>query len=129
MKLIHRFGYFSVGLFFGIVLLFFFLSGKKTSCDYFPNARVLKELRTNTRTYSDEALLFSTQNGLDTAEISTILNNGDVDFHKSETERDSCRTYFVNGTGEADLKPLELKVQTCDTISTILQIKFFKEVK
>ncbi len=129
MKLIHRFGYFSIGLFFGIVILFFFLSGKKTSCDYFPNARVLKEIRTNTRIYSAEALSFSAENGLDTAEISTILLNGDIDFDKSETDRDACRTYFVNGTGEAEFEPLELKVQICDTISTIQQIEFFKKEK
>ena len=54
MKLIHRIGYYLGGFTIGIVILIFFLSGKKTSCDYGPNARVLKNIRSKHKTYTAE---------------------------------------------------------------------------
>ena len=42
MKFINRLKFFSFGFIIGLILLMFFLSGKKTSCSYFPDARVKK---------------------------------------------------------------------------------------
>ncbi|MGY5846758.1 hypothetical protein ACW6QP_05005 [Salegentibacter sp. HM20] len=120
MKLIHRIGYFSVGLFFGIVLLFFFLGGKKTSCDYSPNARVLKDIRLKDKNYSPEALAYFSQNNLDTAEVSSLLENGRVDFGKSNTKSKPCKTYFI--TNKLDSKTLELQIENCDSLATIQKV-------
>ena len=45
MKLVYRFGFFFGGFSIGLVFLMFFLSGKKTSCAYGPDARVLKNIQ------------------------------------------------------------------------------------
>jgi len=45
MKLVHRIGYYVVGLSLGIVIVSFVFSGKKTTCNYGPNARVLADLK------------------------------------------------------------------------------------
>jgi len=45
VSFIKRLFYYLGGVGLGIIILMFFLSGKKTSCDYGPNARTLKFLK------------------------------------------------------------------------------------
>ena len=52
MKLIQRIGYYLGGFAIGLVVLAFFLSGKKTSCSYGPEARVIKNISTKKLAYS-----------------------------------------------------------------------------
>ena len=44
MTLIQRIGYYLGGFSIGLVILAFFLNGKKTSCSYGPDSRVLKNI-------------------------------------------------------------------------------------
>ena len=53
MKIVHRFGFYMGGFSIGLVFLMFFLSGKKTSCAYGPDARVLKNIQTKRPQYSE----------------------------------------------------------------------------
>ncbi len=122
MKLIHRIGFFSVGLFFGIIILLFFLGGKKASCDYTPNARVLKNIGTKEREFSPEVLQYFESNNLDTARVSGILGNGDVDFSRSNTKAKPCNIYLISG--EIEEKILELQVENCDSLATFQKAKF-----
>ncbi|WP_286761638.1 hypothetical protein [Salegentibacter sp. UBA1130] len=117
MKLIHRIGYFSVGLFFGIVILLFFLSGKKTSCDYSPDARVLKNIRIKERIFTEEAFSYFENNKLDTALVSQSLEYGDVDFSRSNTDTEPCNIYLI--TNKVDSAILELQIENCDSTATI----------
>ncbi len=117
MKLIHRIGYFSVGLFFGIMLLLFFLGGKKTSCDYSPNDRVLKNIKIKERAFSAEAFNYFETNKLDTALVSESLENGNVDFSRSNTEGKPCNVYLI--TNKVEEAILELQIENCDSIATI----------
>ena len=117
MKLIHRIGYFSVGLFFGIMLLMFFLGGKKTSCDYSPEARVLKNIRIKERKFSAEAFNYFETNKLDTALVSKSLEDGDVDFGRSNTDAKPCNIYLVTNVVNSAI--LELQIENCDSTATI----------
>lgn len=120
MNLMQRIGYFSVGLFFGIIILIFFLSGKRTSCDYSPTARVLKNIRIKERIFSNEAIAFFNSNKLDTSLVSDILNSGSVDFGRSQTDHKPCNIYFVSG--ESEMKKLELQIQNCDSTAIIQEV-------
>ena len=120
MKFIHRLGYYLGGFSIGLIILAFFLSGKKTSCSYSPNARVLKNIRIKERVYSESALENLARYELDTTQVSNLLSSGNVDFGRSNTELDSCKTYMI--TGEASEKSLELLVENCDSIATVLEI-------
>ncbi|PZD78201.1 hypothetical protein [Mesonia sp. K7] len=120
MKLIHRIGYYSIGLFFGIIILIFFLGGKKTSCDYGPNARVLKSIKNKEKTYSPETLLFFNNN--DTTNFHLIFENGEVNFNESEVKKDTCSWYVIEGKLQA--KAIALKVENCDSIAKIQQVSF-----
>ncbi|UJH91538.1 hypothetical protein LZ575_02040 [Antarcticibacterium sp. 1MA-6-2] len=124
MNLIQRIGYFSVGLFFGIIILIFFLGGKRTSCDYSPTARVLKNIRIKDRVFSKEAMAFFETHQLDTNAVSGILNNGSVDFGKSKTYIDPCKIYYISG--EVNTKVLELQIENCDSIATVQLVKMLE---
>lgn len=124
MKFIHRLGYYLGGFSIGLIILAFFLSGKRTSCDYSPNARVLKNIRIKERAYSEEALEQLRTYQVDTAEVSTILQKGDVDFSRSNTKVDSCKTYWVSGRSKTH--NLELLFENCDSIATLQKIELTK---
>ena len=121
MKLIHRFAYYLGGFAMGLVILAFFLSGKKTSCNYFPDARVMQDIRIKERAYSDEAWETIQQNNIDTANITYILHHGDIDFGRSDTEIEPCHLYLV--TGRTESQELELLFENCDSIATLQKVK------
>ena len=102
----------------------FFLGGKRTSCDYSPNARTLKNIRIKERVFTQEANQFFESNRLDTSNVNTILHKGKVDFGKSETDREPCKIYYV--TGKLDAGTLELQIENCDSTATVQRAAFLK---
>ena len=125
MKLIHRLGFYFTGFVAGIIILIFFLSGKKTSCDYGPEARTLKNIRIKERAFSEETIMFLQQKELDTSIVSKILSDGDVLFSESNTDLDSCKIYNIeNKVSEMILK---ITVENCSNLATIQNIEEIKE--
>ncbi len=117
MDLLKRFIYYGSGLFIGIIFVFFIWDKKKIQFDYLPNARTLKKIRKDTRLFSAYANENMLKIGIDTADISTILIDGNVNFKKSDPRGEPCKTYFIEGNIED--KNIALVVKKCDTISTI----------
>ena len=97
MKFYQRFAYYLSGFAIGMVFLFFILNGKETSCSYFPNARVLKDLRSKPFHYSDVAKEKLAQKWIDTSDIKKILTYGDVDFDQSNIKDGSGKLYTIDG--------------------------------
>ncbi|MFD2562499.1 DUF4258 domain-containing protein [Aquimarina rubra] len=124
MKLAHRLGFYFFGFIIGLFLLFFFLGGKKASCDYTPTARVLKNIRIKERAFSEEVLVAMQNYSIDTADISNILKSGDVDFGKSNTKLDSCNTYFIEG--QTKEKTIGLMIANCDSIAKVNTLEILK---
>lgn len=120
MKFINRLAYYLFGFSVGLIFLFFFLGKKGASCDYSPNARVKKNIRIKPKVYSEAVLEKIKNSNLDTSYVSTLLNNGKVDFSNSNTNLDICNIYVI--TGEVDEKKLELKVENCPEESVIISL-------
>ncbi len=118
MKFAYRLAYFSGGFVIGIILLFFILSGKKTSCAYGLDARTLKNIRLKNRAFSENTLLVLRENRMDTNAISTLLKEGDVVFSESNTRFDSCKQYVI--TGKVLERKLKIKVENCDSLATVM---------
>lgn len=120
MKLIQRVGYYLGGFSIGLILLAFFLSGKKTSCSYGPNARVLKNINIKPLHYSEASLQYIESEKIDTALISGTLKKGNVNFSLSNTTLDSCKIYVI----EKDFKQneIQLTVENCDSIATLKKV-------
>ncbi|MAP81130.1 MAG: hypothetical protein CL526_08585 [Aequorivita sp.] len=125
MKLAYRLVYFSGGFLIGIALLFFILSGKKTSCAYGPESRTLKNIRLKERAFTSETLAFFKNSKIDTSVVSTLLVDGDVLFSESNTKLDSCRIYVIEG--EIIEKNLKITVENCDKTATVLKAKFTED--
>lgn len=118
MKLITRIAYYLGGFTIGLILLFFFLGGKRASCDYTPNARTLKNIRIKERIFSENVLQSLSQHNMDTSAISVLLRNGDVLFSESETKLDSCKRYVIEG--EVQEKYLKITAENCETKAKII---------
>jgi hypothetical protein len=120
MNIAKRFGFYGFGFIIGLFLLFFFLGGKKTGCDYGPDARTLKNIRIKERIFSPEVLTALANNSLDTAAISSLLKQGDVLFSESNTELDSCKIYAIEGVVQE--KNLKMMVENCSETATVTSL-------
>lgn len=125
MKLAYRLVYFSGGFLIGIALLFFILSGKKTSCAYGPESRTLKNIKLKPRAFSEETLNVLRKNKMDTAVVTTLLDNGDVLFSESSTKLDSCKIYVIEGM--ISEKNLKIKIENCENKATVIEAQVIKE--
>jgi len=97
MKFFHRFAYYLVGLVIGLFFVAMIFSGKDTRCNYFPNSRVLNDLRNKPFYYSDKASFILAEKWIDTADIKNSLQFGDVDFDKSNVELKKGKLYIIEG--------------------------------
>ncbi|WP_055444751.1 DUF4258 domain-containing protein [Lacinutrix himadriensis] len=122
MKLIQRIGFYLGGFSIGLVILAFFLNGKKASCAYGPEARVIKNINTKTLLYSDNVDLLISDRKVDSATIKNALLKGDVDFSMSNTRQKPCGIYTIESY--IDDKEVILTVENCDSIATLQDIKW-----
>jgi|SRR5680860_84827 len=115
MALLKRLGFFLVGLSIGIVFLTFFLRKKTEESGfdfcYLPNCRTLKNIRSKPMSNSKEIDRMLANKELDSLDIVRFLNDGDVDFGKSDTESEPCKTYFIEGVVKK--KQAVLKITDC----------------
>ena len=122
MKLIQRIGYYLGGFSIGLILLAFFLRGKNTSCDYGPNARTIKNISIKKRLLSNETKAILNTHDIDTTTITNLILTGDVNFQKSDTKSEDCKTYVIeNKLNKSDIT---LHIKNCDSTATVLSIDF-----
>jgi len=95
MEFLRRLGWYLVGVSIGLVFLFFIINkktdGKGVDFCYFPNCRVLKDLRAKPLSFDKEL----PQQYRDTIMVQSFLQDGDVDFKRSDTKTEPCKTYYV----------------------------------
>ena len=97
MKFVHRFAYYLVGLIMGLFFVAAIFSGKDTRCNYFPNARVLNDLRNKPFHYSGQASQVLDEKWIDTIDIKNCLKYGDVDFDNSNIPIGNGKLYVIEG--------------------------------
>ena len=111
MGFLRRLGWYLVGLSIGIIFLVFFFKKKSDETDtqfcYFPNCRVLKDMRSKPLIFGDK---LETQ-FRDTLLIQSFLQDGDIDFRKSDTKSEPCKTYYIEN--ELDGSYYNLKATSC----------------
>ena len=90
MYFLKRLYYYSTGFIIGIIFLFFILNGKRASCNYTPNARVIDNITSKELIIDSNRETFFNQQ-----EIIEILNSGKVIFNKSEPNRKPCGMYYI----------------------------------
>jgi hypothetical protein len=121
VKLIQRFGYYLGGFSIGIVLLAFFLNGKKVSCDYGPEARVLKNINSKILVY-DASVLSALQNRqLDTIGAREVILNGDITIN-SDSRKKPCGLYKIEGLISEQL--VSFTIENCDSMAIVKDVVF-----
>ncbi|WP_306014076.1 MULTISPECIES: DUF4258 domain-containing protein [unclassified Allomuricauda] len=112
MAFLKRLGWYLVGLSIGLIFLVFILK-KKTGeggldfC-YLPNCRVLKDMRSKPIVFSETL----PEAYRDTLLIQFFLKDGDVDFGKSDTKSEPCKTYYISH--EYKGQEWELTAKNCE---------------
>jgi len=106
LSFIKRLTYYLGGVGLGSLLLMFFLSGKKTSCDYGPNARTLKFLKNKPLKITQKTIDNLDKFGLDTTKINQVFESGEINFSKSQISRTLPNIYIlefnIDSIGQSD---------------------------
>ena len=116
-----RFTLYGSGFVLGILMVFFFLGGKRASCNWLPNDRILNIIRQKQINLNEEVRSQLNEIGSDSLDIYRMLENGDVDFSKSRVKNNPCRLYWIQGEGEQ--KELVITVEVCDSVATVNSLK------
>ncbi|QWX85355.1 DUF4258 domain-containing protein [Cellulophaga sp. HaHaR_3_176] len=123
MPFIKRLGFFLFGLSIGLIFLAFFLKNKakETGAEfcYFPNCRVLKDLRSKSYSYSDDISAKIANGEIDSLYIKNFFLNGEVDFDNSDTKSKPCKTYVIEN--EIEDKPTQRLTVTNCTDKIVIQ--------
>ena len=90
------------GLIIGLVLLFFILNGKRTSCNYGPSARVIDNI------ISKKLVLKYKSDSISNDKLYNLISKGKVRFNKSEIRNEPCAIYYVE-SGD-----LSLLIENCE---------------
>lgn len=121
MAFLRRLGWYLVGLSIGIVFLVFFLkkkSGEKgIEFCYFPNCRVLKDMRNKPLVFNDAVPV----QHRDTLFIASFLKDGNIDFGKSDTKSEPCKTYLIEG--EVSEKAWVIRSRNCPDQVEIISVQ------
>ena len=112
-----RFTLYGIGFAIGIVLVFFFLGGKKASCSWLPNDRILNIISQKKISIDNTVKKQYAQTKADSLSIMKILEKGDIDFSKSQVKNNPCRNYWIEGTAEE--KNLIITVELCDSTALV----------
>lgn len=109
----------------GALIVVFMFADRNFSCDYFPNARVLSDIRDKQMIIPAEVETQLNTAGLDTADISLMLLSGDIDFSQADRGWDTCKTYWITLKKQTD-QPFSGLWQNCDSSATLLEVKLEK---
>jgi len=121
MHILKKMGLYLSGFSIGLILLAFFFSGKKTSCAYFPQERVLKNLRVKPYNLTPEVAQSLATMQLDTVTINRLLQLGDVDFGESVPRREPCGYFVITGQDEAG-NDLMMELDNCKEAVSIVSL-------
>jgi len=120
MAFLKRLGYYLFGLSIGIIILSFIFNGKKTSCNYGPQARVKSQLLRKKINVPDSIL--NNKINITDNTIEDFIKNSSIDFSMSNTKKDSCKTYVLKGYLIS--KHASIEIENCLKVVTVLKINF-----
>ena len=112
MKLSSRIKYYLIGFGLGLILVIFIFGTR--GCEWLPNNRVLKSIN-STQLYISKKNKCLIECNKSTEKVFHLLENGDVDFSKSVTDK-KIKEYFIQHNG----LELTVGIDPNDSVSTII---------
>ena len=122
MKFVYRLSYYLFGLTVGSVFLFFVLNQKHARCSYFPNDRVLNNIKSKPFQFSEVASKKLAESWIDTTDIKNTLEYGDVDFDRSNIKFSNGKLYTIIGKTTKN-QPIELIIENYEEKAVLRDIK------
>lgn len=119
----YRLAYYLFGVLGGSIILFFVLNQKKSRCSYFPNDRVLNNIKSKSFHYSEEASQILNENWIDTVDIKNTLTYGDVDFDRSNIKNEKGGKIYVIEGQTTKQQPIELVIENYENRAILKEIK------
>lgn len=110
MKLKHRIAYYIFGLTLGFFLVAFIFNKRGQDFCYLPNCRVLKDFKTKGLTISKEAQAKIDEKWITMQDLQNSLENGNVDFSKSNKPNPGGGKIYVIETITAKNEPVILEI-------------------
>lgn len=123
MKFWRKLLYYLFGVGLGLMMVYFFFGDRDIGCSYFPNDRVLSDLRKKELVIGESVDWLNNAGTTDSALIDDILLLGDVDFEKSITRNaDSCNIYCIEYADEVRGSFSSTWVN-CDSVIYLIELK------
>lgn len=119
MSFMKKLATYLLGVGLGVVVVYF-MFGDRTDiqCNYFPNDRVLYDLRLKDLEIDEELALKIQGNTILDSVIDWTLVRGRVDFENSEPRKEPCGYYLIKLKEPA----FQLKFENCDSTVKVLSI-------
>ena len=121
MKLRYRLSYFLIGFAISSFAVVAILNQKNTRCSYFPNDRVLNNIKSKSFNISKEASLILAEEWIDTVDIKNTLQYGEVDFDRSNIKYKSGKIYTIIGKTIKN-QPIEIVIENYDNRAVLKDI-------
>ena len=106
MSFLWRLVYYSFGFFIGLIILLFIFSGKKTTCNYSPNDRVIADISKKSLMHN---FIINENDFIDSVRFAKFIKSAKVNFSQSNTKVDSCKIYSLYGYEKGINRNLKLK--------------------
>ena len=119
MNFKRRLKFFLIGVGLGTILVYFFFRDRELG-SWLPDNRVKDKIAMNRVLYTEKAKCQFDCMELTKSWLLSFLGNADVDFGSSETRKEPCPQYKLNGKIAGIESSVWLTV--CDTTSTIMVI-------
>jgi hypothetical protein len=123
MKLKHRIAYYIFGLTLGFFLVAFIFNKRGQDFCYLPNCRVLKDFKAKGLTISPEAQNKLDEKWVTMEDIKNSLENGNVDFSKSNKPNPGGGKLYILETVTAKNEPVILEIVNHSDKAVLKDIK------
>lgn len=126
MKFSYRLAYYLGGLLLGTVFVVYFLQAKadarNVSFCYFPNCRVLQDLRSKPLEISPKADSIFMQKWVNLDDVKKCMEFGDVDFSISNKPSKGGKIYFIEGKNTKG-EPITVEMINYETKVILTNVK------
>jgi hypothetical protein len=119
MTFVRKLATYMLGVGLGCVMVYFIFGDRDLQCNYFPNDRVLYDLRKKELEYSPEVQSKLKAGSVKDSVIFWALERGEVDFERTQKGLEDCKQYFILLEEPA----YELSVENCDSTAKIMSVK------
>ncbi|MCR9154211.1 MAG: hypothetical protein NXI09_08885 [Bacteroidetes bacterium] len=105
--------YYMLGVSLGVVMVYFFFGDRDIQCSYFPNDRVLYDLRKKDFSFAEDL------QPEDTLGLEFALERAKIDFSRSEIGDRDCNIYYL----DFEEKKKTFVIENCDSTAFLIKVE------